>query len=596
MARPELLLAAHRAIAVLLLVGSAATLSAGPAAQEPAPDPDRAAPVEKTVAAEPTRDDTVPAGAVRSFLDAARARDWERAARYLDLSDIPAGQRAEAGPSLARRLKVVLDRKLWVETDRLSAEPEGDTEDRLPPGTDRVGTIESERRGAADVLVERVEEDGRAVWRISSSTVRMVPELYDQYGYGKLAEILPEPFFELRLFDVALWQWIGLVLLVGAAGLLAWVACAVLVRVVSAVVSRTSTDLDDRVLEAGLPPVRFALLLLFVLAGSWFLWLPLPAHNFLLQLEKGLAIAAVAWFAMRIVDVFSELMERRLESKGERAAATIVPLGRRTVKVFLFLVAGIALLQNVGFNVTGLIAGLGVGGLAVALAAQKTVENFFGGVSVISDRPVKVGDFCKFSADQVGTIEEIGLRSTRIRTLDRTLVTIPNADFSQRQLENYTLRDRMRIHTILQLRYETTPDQLRWVLAELRKLLLSHPRILPDPARARFVAFGAHSLDVEIFAYVDTQEWDELLKVREDVYLRMMDVVAASGTGFAFPSQTLYLGRDTGVDDERRAESERAVGEWREKNALPFPDFSRETAEELARNKLDWPPRGSHGG
>jgi MscS family membrane protein len=196
--------------------------------------------------------------------------------------------------------------------------------------------------------------------------------------------------------------------------------------------------------------------------------------------------------------------------------------------------------------VTGLLAGLGVGGLAVALAAQKTIENLFGGVSLVADRPIQVGEICRFG-DRVGTIEAIGLRSTRIRTLDRTVVTIPNAEFSALQLENYSARDRIWLKLTLGLRYETSPAQLRQVLDALRKLLRDHPRVDPDPARVRFIDFGAYSLDLELFAYVQTSDFNEYLAIREEILLSIMDAVEACGTGFAFPSQTIYGARDGGL-------------------------------------------------
>jgi small-conductance mechanosensitive channel len=198
-----------------------------------------------------------------------------------------------------------------------------------------------------------------------------------------------------------------------------------------------------------------------------------------------------------------------------------------------------------------IVAGLGIGGLAVALAAQKTVENLFGGLTLITDQPVRAGDFCRVGG-WIGTVEDVGLRSTRIRTLDRTVVTIPNAAFAAMELENFARRDRIFFHPILNLRYETTPDQLRWLLVALKRLLVSHPMVSPEPARVRFVALGAHSLDLELFAYVRTTDFDEFLAVQEDLLLRIMDLVEESGTGFAFPSQTLYAAPDPGVDAERR--------------------------------------------
>jgi MscS family membrane protein len=247
--------------------------------------------------------------------------------------------------------------------------------------------------------------------------------------------------------------------------------------------------------------------------------------------------------------------------------------------------------SSLSVNVMALIAGLGVGGIAVALAAQKTIENLFGGVTLIADRPVRPGDFCRFG-DRVGTVEEIGLRSTRVRTLDRTIVTIPNAEFSTLQLENFAERDQIRFHTILGLRYETGSDQLRHVLASVRRLLLSHPRVSADPARVRFVQFGAYSLDLEIFAYVRTADWNEFLAIREDLLLRLMDIVEASGTGFAFPSETHYVARDEGLDTEKARLAAEEIRALREQSSLPLPDYAEETKAELS-GSLDYPPKGS---
>jgi MscS family membrane protein len=237
------------------------------------------------------------------------------------------------------------------------------------------------------------------------------------------------------------------------------------------------------------------------------------------------------------------------------------------------------------------VAGLGVGGIAVALAAQKSLENLFGGISLFADRPVRVGDFFRYGAE-VGTVEEIGLRSTRIRTLDRTVVAIPNAEFSNLRLENFAKRDRMRLWTMIGVRYETTPDQLRFLLARLREILWAHPRITDDPARVRFVGFGRHSLDLEVFAYANTDDWGEFLGIREDIYLRFMDAVKEAGTGFAFPSTTTYVGRDDGLGAEETRRAEARVAEWREKGELPFPHFPEDFREEKW-NTGDWPPPGS---
>ncbi|MEJ2234366.1 MAG: mechanosensitive ion channel family protein [Syntrophobacterales bacterium] len=253
--------------------------------------------------------------------------------------------------------------------------------------------------------------------------------------------------------------------------------------------------------------------------------------------------------------------------------------------------AFIAILSNFGFNVAALLAGLGVGGIAVALAAQKTIENLFGGIVLYADRPVRVGDFCRFG-DKLGTVEEIGIRSTRIRTLDHTVIAIPNATFSNMEIDNITARERIRLLAILTVRYETTPDQLRYILVEIRKLLYSHERVISDTPRVRFINFGAYSLDIEVLAYVNSTDWAEFLGIREDIFLRIMDIIEVSGSGFAFPSQTLYMGRDDGLKAEKVQEISEKVKHWREHNEIYLPDFPADKIEEF-NGTLPYPPEGS---
>ena len=191
-------------------------------------------------------------------------------------------------------------------------------------------------------------------------------------------------------------------------------------------------------------------------------------------------------------------------------------------------------------------------------------------------------------------VHEIGLRSTRIRSLERTLVTIPNAEFSQMNLENFAVRDTRLLRTTLNLRLDTTMDQLRYVLAELRKLLLGHPMVTESPARVRFVDFGDYSLDVEVFAYLRCKDQDTYLAVREDILFRIAEVVRQSGTGLAYPTKTVRFGRDSGLDAERGQDAEMHVQAWRERGALPFPEFTKAERTEI-EDSLDYPPEGSPG-
>jgi MscS family membrane protein len=534
-----------------------------------------------------------PRSTLSAFREACAHGEFAAAARFLDLSEATAEPGSTEAAHLARQLDIVLSRTVWMDPSLVRDDPEGDREDQLEPELERVGEISSEHGEVPILLVRGAGGDDMPAWRFAPYTVAAIPGLYAEHGYGWIEEILPQPFFDVVVLDVELWQWIGLILAALVASFLGFVAAVVLFGVLRPFAKRTRAQWDDWLLEGSAGPVRLGLSLGAFWMLSHVLALGVAVQGFVDSICEALAVLAVTWLVLRAVDVLARVLHGRLAARDPSAADTLVPMGRRITKVFLCALAAISMVHNLGFNAAGLLTGLGVGGLAFALAAQKTLENLFGGISVIADKPVEVGQFCRVG-EHVGTVEEIGLRSTRLRTLDRTLVTIPNAEFATVRIENYAERDMIRIHTLLQLGYDTSPDQMRWVLVELKKLLVSHPRIVRDPARVRFVAFNAYSLDLEVFAYVDTMDYNEFLAVREDVYLRIIDVIAASGAYFAYPSQTLYLGRDSGRDGERTEEAEKAVRAWREGAKLPLPDLPEERAEELA-GTLAYPPEGSVG-
>jgi len=573
------------AATLLLLAGPAAsqeTTEPAAAEEQPAAQP---APLEEEEEEELGRD--TPRGAVAGYLDACRERDYEEAATYLDLRRVQ-----EADPAtLARRLRVVLSRTLWIDVEGLSADPEGRLDDDLPHYREHIGKIDS-RRGSIDVLLQRVPgEDGTPVWKFAATTVARIPQLWNEYGYGVIERFLPPFFFEVQLIEIALWQWLGLLALVVATAIASWLVTVALIMVLRPIARRTETMMDDALLEGAAGPVRLAVAVPIFRAAVVPLGLGLGAMAFISSLASALFVVAVTFLLFRVVDVLASRVERRLRERGQETAISAVPPGRKAVKAALFGLGVVGVLDNFGFNVTAILAGLGVGGIAVALAAQKPVENLFGGVTLYADRPVRVGDFCRFG-DKVGTVEEIGIRSTRIRTLDRTLVTVPNAEFSNLQLENFAARDSIRLYAVIGVRYETTPDQLRYILVEVRKLLYAHERVTMDPARIRFVGFGAYSLDLEIFAYVNTQDWNEYLGIREDLYLRIMDIIEASGSSFAFPSQTLYLGQDDAPTAERADEIASEVAAWRERRELFLPSFPPDRIAELEKT-VAFPDEGS---
>jgi MscS family membrane protein len=251
----------------------------------------------------------------------------------------------------------------------------------------------------------------------------------------------------------------------------------------------------------------------------------------------------------------------------------------------------IGVLGVLGFNLTTALAGLGIGGLAIAFAAQKTLENLFGGVSVLGDEVIRVGDTCQFG-DRVGTVEDISLRSTRIRTVERTELSIPNGALATMNVDNLTRRDKILFKTGFGLRYETSADQLRYVLAEIRRMLYEHPKIEVASARVRFIGFGLNSLDLEIFSYVLTRDMAEFTGIREDILFRVMSIVDQAGSAFALPSSTTYASADRGLDKQKSEAAARQVQHWRDEKQLPFPDF---TAPEISsfRGTIEYPPPDS---
>ncbi len=337
-----------------------------------------------------------------------------------------------------------------------------------------------------------------------------------------------------------------------------------------------------------------------------FLLLGAPAVEYLAHLQinvigavagaVGMGATAVrylagAWICWRIAPVVAEAIIASPRVPTEGIDAHLIRITTR-----LLGIAGAAVLLAVGADrlgipVYGIVAGLGIGGLAIALAAQSTLENLIGGLNLFADKPIRVGEFCRYG-DAIGTVEAVGLRSTRIRGIDRTLTTIPNAMLAKMPIVNFAVRDRMLLKAVIALRYETKPEQLRYVLAKLRELLLAHPKVTREPARVRLIGFGECSLNLEVFAYVDTLDWNDFLAIQEDIHLRMMDVVATSGTGFAFPSQTLYFARDAGLDPDKSAAALAQVQQWRAEHELPFPDFDLKFRQ-THRDTLDYPPAGS---
>lgn len=514
-----------------------------------------------------------PRASVAAFLALTAAGRYDSAATYLAVAPGGATDRA----TLARQLRAVLDRHFRLDLDRISGQVAGDTTDELPPGVDRIGVIVGANGDSASVrLVRRAAASvptGAAPipeWRFGTSTVERIPAWYDALEGRWALEVLPAPLLQAGPAGILWWQWIGLGVLLVVAYLIGTLAARLVRAVAARLVSRTQVTWDDAILERMTGPLGVAATFVILSALIKLLGLAAAPEARVYQLIRGALFIDFFWALWRLVDVARDMLATSSWAAATASSRSLIPLGARVSKVVVAAIAAVATLSMLGYPVASLIAGLGIGGLAFALAAQKTVENLFGAFSLGVDQPFRETDFVKIE-DFVATVEAIGLRSTRFRTLDRTLISIPNGRLADMRIESFTARDRLRLATVIGLVYETTSAQMREVLEGFERVLRAHPKIWPDAVVVRFREFAASSLDIEIMAWFQTSVWSEFQEIRQEILLDFMAVVEEAGSSFAFPTQTLHLVRD-GADPEpqryndsssREARSGRAQGNLR---------------------------------
>jgi MscS family membrane protein len=444
------------------------------------------------------------------------------------------------GPALARELKAVLDRYLWVDMSLVSPLAIGDTTDGLPRGVEQIGFIPGPGGVRQPVRLTRSVLEGETQWRFSRATVSRIPAWYASLGNRWMLENLPPALLRPGPLELLWWQWLALPVLIAAAVVIGYLLGRILRFAFGRVVRRTRSDWDDAIVRRLGPPATAALACIAVGVLLPLLGLYQPAAEAMMRALRAAFLVVFFWAVWRAVDVVGDVALRSHWAHGSAASRSLIPMGERVAKVVIVAMAAVASLSLLGYPVASLIAGLGLGGLALALAAQKTVENLFGAFSLGVDQPFRVGDFVKIE-DFVGTVEVIGLRSTRFRTLDRTLITIPNGRLAEMRIESFSVRDRMRLATVIGLVYETTAQQLQEVLGGFERVLRAHPKIWPDAVVVRFREFAASSLDIEIMAWFETPDWGEFQRIRQEILIQFMDVVERSGTAIALPTQTIHL-------------------------------------------------------
>jgi len=553
-----------------------------------------------------------PSGAVAERLHELAAT----AERTLDLSEAPPAARYEMGRDAAVYLYEVLARiELPPAADIPDAAAYADAENTGKAA----GKAASWTVPHTEITLTRVESGARAgEFLFAPATVARAAEFYNKVRslpyrrevplqhYAEMrhylsmdsAVIAPrtiESFPQLlkrSVYGQAVWKWLALLVV-------AVVTTMIVVGVHRLARGGLSGRSAGRYVRRLITPLTLLLLTPLVIdMASRELTLTGHVVEGLTLLAEAVAYFALAWIAWTGSIGLAEAVIALPNIPSQSLNAHLLRLAARIVGIVAVIAIIFYVSSQLGAPLYGVVAGLGVGGIAIALAAQNTIEHFIGSLNLFADQPVRVGDLCRYGEDptpewkRIGVVESIGLRSTRIRGFDDSVTTIPNGDFSKMHLVNYSARSRSLLSTVLGLRYETTDDQLRFVLVSLRDMLLAHPRVIDDASNVRFAGFGDSGLKVEVRAEINTVDLTEFRAIREDVYLRIMKIVKNAGTGFAFPSRTVYHARDDGLDAERQQAAEKQVRDWCAAQELPFPGFSAEYRKKF-RNTLDYPPEGS---
>jgi MscS family membrane protein len=412
---------------------------------------------------------------------------------------------------------------------RLSQDPQGNLTNQGNPDIETVATITKDGETNAIDLERQTPAKGPSIWLFSPTTVAEIPKLIPVPSAETAIEArLPRFLVTVHFLDTALWKWIAL-LVIGTAVTLIF---RLLVRLLETALVKLETHYQQPAAWAWLQAVWEPVLVLFAVSVFRILE-ELVNPSALGRLYVGrcllmLVVMSLAWSIINLFNLFLTRLDRMLDVRQRMTGRSMIYLARRVVNVLVIAFAAIVVLDNWDIKMTTIIAGLGVGGIAVALAAQQTIANVFGGVSVISDSPVMIGDFGNFGG-VLGTVEEIGMRSARVRTLNRTVVSIPNSSFAGMNLENYAVRDKILFNRTFTIKRATPKEQIRKLLEDLREALSRMALVEIGKTPVRISAFAAASFTVEIFAYVRTADIDEYYKHQAELFLAIDDVVKGSG-------------------------------------------------------------------
>lgn len=514
--------------AVLLCMGSAlagplSALTGSPAKPASSSEPEAA--VEEKVAPDSPR------ASLTEYFRWVRAGDYTRAARYLELTGVSPSD----GPLLAKRLQDVLDRHLWIELDTLSPASHGNEDDGLAIDREDLGSVP----GAAGkpepvIIVRRTDKDG-ARWVFAASTVSHIDSWYEHLENRWLLEHLPKWALRVGPHELRWWQCIALVPLL----FVAWCLSFAINRLAWVLIKGWLPEHGAETARKLHGPAKLAWTI--VAAYALLPWLSLyePADEFVRRGLSAAFLVAFFWALWKAVELSQHAVGSALWAKSSPTSASILTFGARVGKLVVAAFAFVAVLAELGYPVASIITGLGIGGIALALAAQKTVENLFGAFSLAVDQPFREGD--TVTVDSItGTVETIGLRSTRIRTVERSLITIPNGKLAEMRIETLSARDRLRLYFVIGLAH-TDGATLSKIVHGIEALLRASALLVPDSASVRLIALTDSAMNIEVAAMLQTTDNAVFLAARQGFLLDIVELVEREEAALAHPVSSIQL-------------------------------------------------------
>ena len=504
-----------------------------------------------------------PRGAILGFIKAAGEERYPVAIQYFQPATSRHRPSMEDEEEIGEQLFAILSRKFLNTFDFMSNEPNGRLDDGLPADQERIGSTTGSNEDFAIYLVRMEDEQGRKLWYISRKTLDQVPQVYDSLQYPQIEKSIPKPLVAHRYLAMPAWQWLALLLILPVAWFMARIFTYVSHLALLQWNKYRGNILPPAQRFFSLDPVTLAIAILIHFRFVGYVGTSILFRLYYRPIVLVVLAVMFYWILTGITRMISRRIAMSLVSRGMYAERTIVSLVRRFVEVVIFLFVVLTVLKNLGVDVSTALAGVGIGGLALGLGAQKTFENVFGGVSILFDKVIVVGDICKIN-NQTGTVEDIGLRSTRLRTTERTILSIPNGVLATSTIENLRFRDKFLCQQIVRLRYDLAPDHVRYVVDELRDILRRNPKVEESTARVRFVKFAEYALEVEIFAYILEPDYAVYLAVQEALLLQVMDALEKAGAVVALPSQTTLVTKDSWVDPEKAKAVQSAINKTRD--------------------------------